>query len=82
MGDGTLAQNHQAAGYALSCLFWIDLCANHGEDLPRRFCAELKKRRTRNFPNCIRVLEKLTGKNDLGERLEQMNLKSALELKF
>ena len=70
LGDGELEQRYHIAGYALSCLFWIELCEKHGDDLPRRFCSTLKEQRKRDFPSCIKILEKLTGESDLRERLE------------
>ena len=80
MGDGHRAKQEVSAGYALSCLFWIQLCEKHGKDLPLRFCQEMKSRKKRDFESCLSVLERLTGEKDLFGRLSRMNVKESIRL--
>ena len=78
MGDTDLAKKKISAGYALSCLFWIQLTEKYGTELPQQFCQAIQKKSRRNFPSCLATLEKLTGEKDLTNRLSNVDLQKAL----
>lgn len=66
-------------GYALSFVFWHNLCREYGEDLPRRFCAAMADAKKRDAKTAIRILENLTGSRDIRRRLVKADVAAAIE---
>lgn len=69
-----------APGYPLALAFWLEL-TNDGRnaDLPQRFCAALLDQPNRDFDACIALLERLSGRAGLADRLQHFPVAEARE---
>ena len=78
------------AGYSVSLAFWLDLAERYGEETIRAFWKRLSTQRTwclipalvcfgPNAETAAQILGELTGE-DIGERLQRVDLQKALEI--
>jgi len=76
-----LEKHGYAPGYAISFVFWHQLTAKHGEDLPARYLSALAKtNETISNEIAIAVLEEITGDSNLQEALKNTNVAHARQI--
>lgn len=76
----TLAEHGFAPGYALSFVFWHELCREYGPGLPAAFLREMGLRETRTTEVAVRVLQELTGLQDIEGRLRRADVNTAIQI--
>jgi hypothetical protein len=61
-------------GYAVSFAFWYDLLEQHGRETLARFLHGAASLRRRDNKTLVKLLEKLTGEENLGDRIPKIKL--------
>ncbi len=73
-----LEEQGYPAGYALSFVFWYQLCEEHSPEFPATFLGKLAEQPKRNSKAAIRLIEEITGRDDIRRRLRRANVAEAI----